>query len=149
MSTKNKSGKKGISIFNIINKGITEVFVDINELTPDENESIKKRPREAIQRFINKTQVLQDLDDLIYRITMGQELAKLFKEDEPRDILLEAIISTTIIKKRFKKWNKLEATDLEINAIVVSLDVIDELQDNCSRRELLNAFRSFTKSIVK
>lgn len=126
----------------------------VHKLTREESDSLKNAPRVGLIRFCENIGTATNWYDMTLRLQMGRLLVintskRLEYADEVSEILDLALRSSDAMRERAilfepQTWN---ATDIELLRLTDGLDVVDDLQDVCTRIELLKAHRQAQRLI--
>jgi hypothetical protein len=108
---------------------------------------LKLPPQISLEQFKNNEGTLAAWTTLYFRIHVGLKLADKFSNESIPIVFNEAIEILNINKNNYavnKVWN---FTGKDIDAIRSVLTTIDELQDNTTRRDQLEAYNSVYKNV--
>ena len=114
----------------------------INHAIPREQAlHLKRIPRECLQRFKNKTPSGTDWYNLTFRIRICLDLARLYYVEDTIKEVQEVYDTCIAIKDNFKVTKLWQATEEQIAMLENGLDAMDQMQDENTRRNMLEPFK--------
>ena len=101
-----------------------------------EHERMQKiAPHQSLDNVVNKTASVEDWHTITQRLNIGATMAKnVFKQDAI-DIMLKSLESIIGVRDRFNRIEKYGCTDEEFKSIGDGLNLTDEMQKICTRRQ--------------
>ncbi|WP_454711124.1 hypothetical protein [Cupriavidus nantongensis] len=98
-------------------------------------------PHVELSKILDGTATEAAWHTLAFRINVGQAVASLFfkEHQELRDAMDAAVEAVAHVGKRFQQRGRLGMTGDEFRAIGHALNLTDEMQRACTRRQLLAA----------
>ncbi|NSX15591.1 hypothetical protein HTY52_16015 [Cupriavidus taiwanensis] len=98
-------------------------------------------PHVELSKILDGTATESAWHTLAFRINVGQAVASLFfkEHQELRDAMDTAVEAVAHVGKRFQQRGRLGVTGDEFRAIGDALNLTDEMQRACTRRQLLAA----------
>lgn len=126
----------------------------VHKLTKEESDSLKNAPRVGFFRFCDKIGNATNWYDMTLRLQVGNVLVANtsnrydFSQEIP-EILRSALEASDAMRERAinttpQTWS---ASDKELSQLSEGLDIVDSLQDYCTRLELLKAHRLAQKLV--
>ena len=155
MSSKSKHGsksktRKSAGTTKHIQAGLPIIFA----MTTEQASRLKRIANDSLDRFREGKAVGIDFTNIHQRLVTGHHLCVdiLHLEGDDASVFMpisEALIINHAIKDRAFENTKVNwhATPVEIEIIDEALDIIDQLQDQVSRRDLQTAFRQAQVSV--
>lgn len=107
---------------------------------------LKLPPQVSLEQFKNNEGTMAAWTTLYFRIHVGIKLADKFN-DSILVYLNEAIDLLDSIKKNYVEKNTWVFTGEDIDTVRAVLTVIDEMQDNTTRRDQLEAYNAVYKDV--
>ena len=124
-------------------------------INADQAYRLKRIVKDSINKFQQKSAAQIDATNILLRLSVGIYLcANILKMDESGESVVMSIdegikvmraIGERFIQSGSTKWHMSPG---EFEIIMEALDIIDEMQDQVTRRELLMAFRSAQRTMM-
>ncbi len=98
-------------------------------------------PHVELSKILDGTATEEAWHTLAFRVNVGQVVATLYFADNQalRDAMAAAVVAVSDVGKRFNQRGRLGVTGDEFRAIGQGLNLTDEMQCSCTRRQLLAA----------
>jgi hypothetical protein len=112
---------------------ITYRFSQSNEL------SLQLYPHTALSKFKDGTAEEADWHALAARLNLGNTLAYTHYEGEVKEMMDKAALALRSVRQRNEKMGKWGCTGDEFNAMGDGLNLTDDMQKQCTRRQLHDA----------
>lgn len=136
MAGNNKRHRKSAGTANKL-KTVTPVLIRHSKTN---NDLLKQKPYLHLDCFSNGTAAGINFHSIFYRIAVGFSLCGFFKEDDVVAKLILASSSILKIKERYNETGSWIIQSSEYLDIKEAFKYVDEMQDRCTRHELLDAF---------
>lgn len=99
-------------------------------------------PHEELEKVRHGTSDESSMHTIVARLNLGYVLAgEYFEQGQQRDVMEKALVAAKAMRERFYRTSKVGSTGDEFFAIGDGLNLTDEMQTRCSRRELDRAMR--------
>lgn len=108
---------------------------------------LKLPPQVSLEQFKNNEGTMAAWTTLYFRIHVGIKLADKFDTNSIMNHFNEAIDLLNNIKKNYVESNTWVFTGDDIDTLRAVLTVIDEMQDNTTRRDQLEAYNAVYKDV--
>lgn len=105
-------------------------------------EQIKRIPRLSLEAFKESRGTGTDWYNLMFRTKIGLDLALAFYTEEGSDALKEVHDVCLELHREYKKINKWTITGYQYETLLSGLEAIDQIQDETTRRDQLEVFKS-------
>lgn len=110
-------------------------------LPAEAKQHLKNIPRIALKHFKENKAIAKDWETLMFRIRVAYESALLYYIEQTQ---LEIKEVCDVVEQSFHKQTNQDhwvLTEYEMQKIELGLDAMDEIQDNLTRKELLEPYR--------
>lgn len=115
--------------------------------TEEQSERMKKVCHDSLDKFRRREATGTDWRNIAYRLNVGIRLTSLFQEVEAEKLLVTALNCVCEIKERWVRMQEVRwaGNETEIEMIDVGLHLVDDMQDNATRKELLGVHKDVEK----
>lgn len=118
----------------------------------EKTEEIKRGPRLSLDAMRDGRGNSTDWFNLTFRIKIGLILALKFYTEEASDALEEILQHCVAISDNYATTYKWTITTEQYDALLMGLDACDQIHDETTRRELLDAFlasKTYVNKLIK
>ncbi len=115
-------------------------------------DSIKRIPRLSLESFKESRGSSTDWYNLTFRIKIALDLAKRYYTDEASEALVDVFEDCLNLYRNFKSTSKWSITEEQYDSILMGLDAMDQIQDETTRRDQLEVFKSsdlYVKKLIE
>ena len=108
---------------------------------------LKMHPHAALEAMRDGSANAQHMDTLVLRIMWGARMAKdhLVDADDARAILARGVSAVTSVADRYARLQKFGSTGEEFGHLGDALNVIDDMQNVLTRREMESSLQAVLK----
>lgn len=106
----------------------------------EENEKIRQRPWNSLCAFKTNKAILDDWVTLLYRLILGRQLTESHFENMGLAELVAGLTAVCDIYERHKTTSVWSLLPIEASIISDAIELVDQMQDKTTRKELLQAF---------
>ena len=118
-------------------KSVTPI---VFKLSKKDSDRLKNNIRPSLLAFKNGTQTATDWHNLGFRLKVGVGVAEVLYVKENVDELQKCLNVIHLLKDRYVVEKHFQATKEELDLIEMGLDATDQMQDESTRRLLLDKF---------
>jgi hypothetical protein len=114
-----------------------------------DSELLKRFPRLSLENIRNNNGIFKDWYNLTFRTKIGLEVANLVYTEEASAALKEVHDVCLKMLETYKQERCLSLTEQEYILLTDGLDAVDQMQDENTRRILLDIFKNSDKYVKK
>jgi hypothetical protein len=105
-------------------------------------------PHLSLQQFIDGVGTVGSFETLEFRIHAGLKLLDLFEESAAINELIESTEILTKVKRDRKLTAKWTFAPDQLSQLRISLNIIDTVQVNCTRKQMLDTYKATAAMIA-
>ena len=108
--------------------------------TENEGYLLKLPPYFALENIRNNNISVKDIETLRFRILVGVHLASIYYTKRTEEEIKKTL--------SLLRGNKISFSEEEINLILNGLIAVDKIQDQCTRKQILDAFKAVQEKTI-
>ena len=107
----------------------------------EDEEKLQLRPQMSLQQFIDGTGTEEVFKTLQFRIHVGAKLLEYFEKGPATDELNESVEKISAMHRAMILSGVWAITPEDIDLLRVALNIVDTVQLNCTRKQMLSAYK--------